>query len=132
MKRSAQVLVLLGACVIAYQALAVDEAGFMKGGGAGSLSCPEFLNAMATARQKGGAQKLPGVHEIDGFAQYILGFQTGFNSQAEGVFDIFSSFGSNPAFKALYAIEPWCASHPDKNFAQGLLALAATLRTKNQ
>ena len=97
---------------LALLSLAADEKGFMTGGGVGGVSCPEFLNAMSTARQKGGANRLPGVNEIDGFAMYVLGFQTGFNAEAEGVYDIFTSLGSDPALKALYAIEPWCASHP--------------------
>ena len=28
---------------------------------------------------------MPGLREINGFAMYVLGFQTGFNSEAEGV-----------------------------------------------
>ena len=82
---------------------------------------------MATARQKGGVGTLPGVREINSYVQYVLGFQTGFNSQFEGVYDIFSSFGSSPAFSALYAIEPWCASHPEGTFGKAVLALATTL-----
>ena len=35
-------------------AAARDERGFWMGGGVGSVGCPEFLNAMATARKKGG------------------------------------------------------------------------------
>ena len=60
---------------------------------------------------------------IDGFVMYVAGFQTGFNSDADGVYDIFNSFGENSALKALYAIEPWCASHPDKKFSTALIAL---------
>jgi len=86
---------------------------------------------MAIARQKGGLQTPDGVRETYGYAMYVLGFQTGFNSEAEGVFDIFSALGSVPSDKVLYAIEPWCASHPDKKFSQAVLALAGTLRANH-
>jgi hypothetical protein len=36
---------------------------------------------------------------------------------------------SNPTVSALYAIEPWCASNSSKKFSDGLLNLAAKLRT---
>jgi hypothetical protein len=85
---------------------------------------------MATARQKGGVASAAGTQEIVAYADYVLGFQTGFNSEAEGIYDIFESFGSNSAFRVLYAIEPWCATHPDKNFATALLVLAQSLRDK--
>ena len=90
------------------------------------------LNAMATARQKGGLRTASGDREIYGFANYVLGFQTGFDSEAQGVHDIFSSFGSSPAFTVLYAIEPWCAGHPYKAFGTAVLSLAKTLQEKHE
>jgi hypothetical protein len=114
--------------LIAPPAGAADDRGFMKGGGIGMLGCPQFLNAMTTARQKGGLASISGVREIDAYASYVLGFQTGFNSEAEGIYDIFQSLGDNPAVSALYAIEPWCASNPGKKFSDGLLVLSLKLR----
>jgi hypothetical protein len=102
---------------------------FMRGGGVGSVGCPQFLNAMATARQSGGLQSLTGIKLIQGYVMYILGFQTGFNSQAEGVYDIWSPLGDDPANSALYAIEPWCQQHPEANFGQGVIALADKLQS---
>jgi hypothetical protein len=84
---------------------------------------------MATARQNGGLSTVAGIKIIDPFGSYVLGFQTGFNSEAEGVYDIFKSLGSNPTVSALYAIEPWCASNPSKKFSDGLLNLAGKIRT---
>jgi hypothetical protein len=80
-----------------------DTKGFMVGGGVGAVGCPVFLNAMATARQKGGVKSAAGVNEIDGFVMFVSGFQTGYNSEAVGIYDIFKSLGSDPILSALYA-----------------------------
>jgi hypothetical protein len=110
---------------------AADSQGrFEMGGGVGASGCPDFLNAMATARQRGGATSAEGVRVINSHIQYVLGFQTGFNVEAEGIYDIFASLGDNPAVNALYAIEPWCAQNPDKKWATGLLVLSSRLRKK--
>jgi hypothetical protein len=111
-------------------AVARDANGFWMGGGVGGLGCPEFLNAMATARQKGGLRSPAGVRETGAYENYLSGFQTGFNSEAEGIFDIFKSLGTDPTLNALYAIEPWCARNPDKKFSEAVLALSSTLRRK--
>jgi hypothetical protein len=67
-------LFVLGAIgfLIAPPANAADARGFMKGGGVGMLGCPQFLNAMATARQKGGLGSISGIREIDAYASYVL------------------------------------------------------------
>jgi len=110
---------------------AADSKGaFITGGGVGATTCPDFLNAMATARQKGGATSPGGVTVLNGFAHYVLGFQTGFNSEADGVYDVFTSLGPSPAFQALYAVEAWCGQNPDRKFASGLLDLANRLRAR--
>jgi hypothetical protein len=111
-----------------HSVLAGDARGFMKGGGVGMEGCPQFLNAMATARQRGGLTTGSGLREVDAYASYVLGFQTGLNSEADGVYDVFKTLGSNPGVSALYAIEPWCASNPGKTFSDGLLDLALKLR----
>jgi hypothetical protein len=119
----------LMALTITAPATAADSRGMMTGGGVGAVGCPEFLNAMATARQHGGARAVAGVKGLDAFIHYVLGFQTGFNSEAEGVYDIFETLGGD-AFTVLYAIEPWCAQNPDKKFSTALLVLAYSLRSK--
>ena len=111
-------------------AIARDANGFWVGGGVGGLKCPEFLNAMATARQKGGLKSLAGVREIAPYEYYVSGFQTGFNSESDGVYDIFQALGHDFTDQVLYAVEPWCASNPDKTFATALLVLAQSLRDK--
>ena len=100
------------------------------GGGVGSVSCPDFLNAMAAARKKGGLTSVAGLREIAPYQYYVSGFQTGFNSEANGVYDIFESLGHDAPDRVLSETEPWCASHPDQTFAVALLALAQSLRDK--
>ncbi len=73
-------------------------------------------------------RSVAGVQEINGYAMYLSGFQTGFNSEAEGIYDIFEAFGPDPIVQALYAVEPWCAKNPDKTFAG--IALSQLLRAK--
>jgi len=109
---------------------AYTEKGFMTGGGVGSVSCPDFLNAMATARQSGGLTSVAGVRIINPFGSYVLGFQTGYNFGADGVYDVFSSFGAegDHTNKILFAIEPWCAQHPEAKFDTALFELLKTLR----
>jgi hypothetical protein len=92
------------ALTITAPATAVDSRGFMTGGGVGALGCPEFLNAMASSRQRGGATTTAGVREIDAYIHYVLGFQTGFNSEADGVYDIFQSLGTNLAYSSAKGI----------------------------
>jgi hypothetical protein len=105
-----------------------EKGGFWLGGGVGALGCPQFLDAMATMRQRGGSKRIEGVKIIDPFVSYVAGFRTGFNSEAQGIYDIFSSLGNDAEVSALFAIEPWCAQNPDKNFATALLFLSLTLR----
>jgi|GEM_PF-4388077 hypothetical protein len=108
-------------------AVAYTEKGFMVGGGVGAVSCPDFLDAMATARQSGGVTTNAGANVINPYLQYVVGFQTGYNFAADGVFDVFGSLGKDPAIKVLFAIEPWCAKHPEEHFADALLDLLKTL-----
>ena len=120
------IIVLLGNA-----AAARDDRGFRMGGGVGAVSCPDFLNAMATARKKGGLTSVAGLREIAPYQYYISGFQTGYNSEADGVYDIFESLGNDDASdRVLSELELWCASHPDQTFAIALLAIAQSLRDK--
>jgi hypothetical protein len=85
-------------------ALAVPDASaadaqnlFKTGGGVGAVKCPEFLNVMADARQRGGVATVGGVNAVTAYLHYVLGFQTGFNAEAEGVYDIFAGLGTTRA-----------------------------------
>jgi hypothetical protein len=93
-------------------------------------SDPDYLNAMATARKRGGLMSVAGLREIAPYQYYVSGFQTGYNSEADGVYDIFESFGHDAPDRVLSEIEIWCASHPDQTFPIALLALAQSLRDK--
>ena len=116
--------------LLANAAVGRDEKGFWMGGGVGFVSCPDFLSVMATARKKGGPTSVAGLREIAPYQYYVSGFQTGFNAEAEGVYDIFESLGHDAPDRVLSAIEPWCASHPDQTFASAVLALVQSLRDK--
>src|ERR1035441_2460704 len=84
---------------------AADKDGrFMIGGAIGSVSCPTFLNATASARQAGGLQS-GGLGYVNSYLQFVEGFRTGFNSEHSGVFDIFAPLetGTSGGFEVLYA-----------------------------
>ena len=86
---------------------------------------------MATARKRGGLTSVAGLREIAPYQYYVAGFQTGYNSEADGVYDIFESLGNDDASdRVLSELESWCASHPDQTFAIALLAIAQSLRDK--
>lgn len=106
------------------------DGNFMRGGGIGGVGCPAFLNDMATARSFGSLMDIEAVLHLNGYYQYLTGFQTAFNMEAEGVFDIFGapSFGSWPTQSALIAIEPYCQNHPEALFDGALLWLVEKLR----
>lgn len=108
---------------------AADSGGhYTVGGLVGGLTCPQFLNIMATARQDGGLRSVAGSQDTAGLENYVAGFETGMNSQPNGVADIFASLGPESAEAALYAIEPWCAEHPEEKFGSGVVALARKLK----
>ena len=119
------IIVLLG-----NTAVARNDRGFWIEGGVGSASCPDFLNAMATARTKGGVTSAAGLREVAPYRYYVSGFQTGYNSEADGVYDIFESLGHDAPDRVLSEIETWCTGHPDQTFAVALLAVAQSLRDK--
>jgi hypothetical protein len=121
-------LTILGLLLLSANVYATDKQGrFTAGGGAGSVSCPMFLDDMATARQLGSLKTADGLRQIDGYVNYALGFQTGFNLMALGIVDIFAKVKD---VNLLFAIEPWCKDHPDKNFSDGVIALAIKLSPK--
>jgi hypothetical protein len=115
--------------IVATTILAADKTGkYQIGGGVGGLGCPVFLNIMATARQAGGLNSVAGTEHVASLENYVLGFETGANAEPNGIVDIFSALGNEPADSALYAIEPWCAEQPDKRFGEGVIELAKKLR----
>jgi len=128
---------IMGAIAIATFGIAnaADKNGnFMMGGSAGGVSCPSFLDSMATARQAGGTRSPAGAGYVWSYVDFVEGFRTGFNSENRGIFDIFAPLevGEERGFAVLYAIEPWCAQHPEAKFADAVLALAKTLSATAQ
>jgi hypothetical protein len=123
MKKYAPLLLLL----LASPSFGADQQGrYMMGGGVGGVTCPQFLNLMATARQLGGVSTPSGVEQVSNFANYVTGFQTGYNLMSTGSFDIFAKLDTEH-FDALYAIEAWCKDHPAAKFGEGVIALADKL-----
>jgi hypothetical protein len=128
---------LLALGVIVYMAssplLAADLSGqYLVGGGVGGLQCTQFLNAMAEARQEGGLTSIGGANRISVWAEYVLGFETGYNFAMPGVRDIFGAFGPSPANDVLYGIEPWCQHNPTAHFGEALIIFAEGLRKSHQ
>ena len=114
---------------IATTAQGADKNGNYKiGGGVGVMKCPEFLDVMATHRQLGGMNTESGAVAVNPEIEYVLGFQTGFNLVSTSGLDIFQKISPSEGVNALYAIEPYCQQHPDKNFGQALIWLATYLR----
>lgn len=102
-------------------AAAADEFGrFMGGGGVGGVVCTSFLNSMTTARQMG-FNTPAGTQEISSYVMYVLGFQTGYNWQALGVYDVFAAFGDRPGIEVLFGVERVCEQTPAEIFRDALM-----------
>jgi hypothetical protein len=72
---------------------------------------------------------LKGVKEIDGYMEYVLGFQTGYNMMASGTYDIFAKLQD---FDPLFVIEAWRKDHATMTFGRGVIALAEKLAHEQQ
>jgi hypothetical protein len=115
--------------LVATTAVGYDEQGrFMRGGGAGSISCLQFTSDMVRAQVAGGLHQPRGVAITDPYVMYVLGFQTGYNLAALRMFDLFAKWGDNPSDRALFWINDWCQKNTSKVFDDGIVALALTLR----
>jgi hypothetical protein len=114
---------------LASHCFAADQQGrYFIGGGVGATTCPQFLNAMANARQAGGVSSPAGANLVTNFYNYVAGFQTGYNvAAANGVSDIFAKIDMQH-WDALFAIEGWCKDHPAATFGEGVVALAQKLK----
>lgn len=91
----------------------------------------QFLRLMtfqSASRQRGGVSSSAGVGAIGHFQMYVLGFQTGYNLAADGVYNVFGSLGEDAGISVLFTIEPWCAKHPEALFDDALFDLLKTLR----
>jgi hypothetical protein len=108
----------------------MQTGNYVLGGGIGGVKCAQFLNSMATARQVGGLNSLAGIREINGFVQFVSGAQTGFNYEHVGYVNILEPLKPDELYNALYAIEPWCAANPERDFGVGVLTLMERLRKK--
>jgi predicted RNA-binding protein with TRAM domain len=96
----------------------MQTGNYVLGGGIGGVKCAQFLNSMA------------GIREINGFVQFVSGAQTGFNYEHDGYVNILEPLKPDELYNALYAIEPWCAANPERDFGVGVLTLMERLRKK--
>ncbi len=107
-------------------AYAADKEGnFIRGGGVGGVNCSTFISVMTQAQLDGGLTSLGGADKINPYANYITGFQTGYNLAHPTTHDIFKKVGgASPTNKALFWIEDWCRNNPQELFGEAVIALA--------
>lgn len=114
----------LAACVVVFSphlARAADAAGIVWiGGGAGGVECPSFVSVMERARAAG-LGTVEYVSQTQGFMNYVVGFQTGYNMQTPNTCDIFAHVSSD---QVLAWAENWCRANPLLKFGGGMIALA--------
>ncbi len=103
---------------------AFDESGeYVIGGGVGSIPCKMYNPVLTRARLAGGINSPAGAKIINGYMNYVLGFQTGHNVSHEGGRDIFEKFGETPTNKLLPLIAKWCKENPEENFGNAVVAV---------
>lgn len=93
---------------------------FQMGGGAGGVTCPEYRSVMHGAREHA-IGSVPYVTQTQAFSMYVLGFQTGFNSSADGVCDVFNDITAD---QVLEWVDNYCQANPLKKFSHGVISLA--------
>lgn len=105
-------------------AMAVDKSGkFVSGGGVGGHSCPFFISIMDEAKKHGlGSRKY--ALGISAQMNYILGFQTGYNLQANDTCDIFGGYELDQIFAWLYK---YCQDNSLEKFGGAVVSLSLIL-----
>ncbi len=107
--------------IISGTALAADSNGnYMVGGGSGSVVCGEFVKTLEQARTKGEGT-IGYISIMQGFAMYILGFQTGYNKAASETYDIFSGIEETELMSQLSI---FCKENPKTRFGVAVSVLA--------
>lgn len=120
MRGSFQVL-LLG-LALSFPALGADGGGnYYLAGGVGAVMCPHFVAAMERARSTG-IGTVDFANATEGFAMYVLGFESGYNVAKSDTYDVFPS--QNGVYPLLSWVENWCRVHPTARFGGGVVALA--------
>jgi hypothetical protein len=106
---------------MAYPALAADNMGrFQTGGGAGEMTCPDYVRTRDTASRF--APNTWGyIENLGAFIQFIAGFQTAFNMLKPDTADIFYRLETD---QILAWIENYCRAKPLDRFFHGLTSLA--------
>lgn len=115
-------MMFLGLAVVVGSAHASDTGGgFFIAGGAGGVTCPNFVSVMERARLDG-TGSVAYANETQGFTMYILGFETGYNMAEPSTYDVFPN--ETTAYPLLSWVENWCRVHPTAHFGEGVVALA--------
>jgi hypothetical protein len=97
-----------------------DETGrFYSGGGAGEVTCTQFVSAMEAARRHK-YQSLEFWKPIEPFVSYTPGFWTGFNYEWRGRQNIFDGLDIE---EVLAKVEITCREHPTIKFFKALTLL---------
>lgn len=114
--------VLLLTVFVSVPAFGADGASnFYIGGGAGGVTCPNFVSAMEKARSQG-VGTVDFANTTQGFTMYVLGFESGYNMGKPSTYDIFPNKSS--VYPLLNWVENWCRVHPGASFGAGVVALA--------
>jgi hypothetical protein len=117
MKRIGLVLALM----MTAPAHAATPEGYMTSGGVGGIRCAVYSNALAEARQAG-LQSYKGASAMNEFVQYAYGFFTGYNSVADGIFDILGGIRDDQMhITVLSMADTYCAANPTDTFDGALV-----------
>ena len=101
-------------------AQAADSGGrFYMGGGAGGVTCPEFVRVMEQIKEDPSGS-LEYVTKTSSFVMYVLGFRSGYNIGKPDTFDIFHGLSVEQILKW---IELHCRENPLSKFGSVLYLL---------
>lgn len=108
-------------CVAIGVSAADDRSGaFHRGGGVGSVECPQFVAIMSRAKVQG-IGSIGYANETYGFVSYVLGFQTAYNINTKDTCDIFGNLSTD---QLLAWAENYCQAKPLERFGTAVVALS--------
>ncbi len=106
--------------IVPLVAQAADSGGrFYMGGGAGGVTCPEYVRVMEQAKEHP-PDSLEYVTKTSSFVMYVLGFRSGYNIGKSDTFDIFHGLSVE---QILTWIELRCRENPLLEFGTVLFLL---------
>jgi hypothetical protein len=102
---------------------------FFQGGGVGSVKCQDFIASMEKGRALG-IGSVGHANEIQGFAMYVLGFQTGYNMGTPDTYNIFDSIKDTS--ELLARIENECHKEASLQFGEAVIAFVQQQHAKRK